>query len=39
MISTIIIGLLSQTVYAESAYDEKLEFAGSLEETRTFLGN
>lgn len=33
MISTIVIGLLSQTVYAESAYDEKLEFAGSLEET------
>lgn len=33
MISTIVIGLLSQTVYAESAYDEKLQFAGSLEET------
>lgn len=33
MISTIVIGLLSQTVYAESTYDEKLEFAGSLEET------
>jgi len=33
MISTIAIGLLSQTVYAESTYDEKLEFAGSLEET------
>jgi len=33
IISTIVIGLLSQTVYAESTYDEKLQFAGSLEET------
>lgn len=33
MIYGIVLGLLSQTVYAESAYDEKLEFAGSLEET------
>jgi predicted secreted protein with PEFG-CTERM motif len=33
IISGIILGLLSQTVYAESTYAEKLEFAESLEET------
>ncbi|MGI0057863.1 MAG: PEFG-CTERM sorting domain-containing protein, partial [Nitrosarchaeum sp.] len=33
IISGIVLGLLSQTVYAESTYDDKLSFAGSLEET------
>lgn len=33
IISGIVLGLLSQSVYAESAYNEKLEFAESLEKT------
>jgi|CXWL01.1.fsa_nt_gi hypothetical protein len=38
IISGFVLGLLPQIVYAGSAYDEKLEFAESLEETLGIFG-